>query len=129
MIRPFGNRGKMFTVMFLLSFIFLNNNSFAQDSIAPTSEPTSHIIGKKKIYTFKLYDEIFPAAWRLVQNAVAEAEAQNADYIIMQLNTYGGRVDMADSIRTKLLKAKPTTVVFIDNNAASAGALISLACD
>lgn len=83
----------------------------------------------KKIYTFDLNEGIFPAAWRKVSRAVEEAEAANVDYIVMQLNTYGGAVDMADSIRTKLLKAKPTTVVLINNNAASAGALISLACD
>jgi membrane-bound serine protease (ClpP class) len=38
-------------------------------------------------------------------------------------------VDIADSIRTKLLNTKLRTVVWIDKNAASAGALISIACD
>ncbi|MEZ4887706.1 MAG: NfeD family protein [Chitinophagales bacterium] len=87
------------------------------------------IVPKNKIYVFELNEAIFPAAWRRVKRAVEEAEAANMDYIIVHLNTYGGAVDMADSIRTKLLKAKPTTIAFIDNNAASAGALISLACD
>lgn len=35
----------------------------------------------------------------------------------------------ADSIRTKILNAEMPVYVFIDNNAASAGALISIACD
>jgi membrane-bound serine protease (ClpP class) len=35
---------------------------------------------------------------------------------------------MADSIRTKILKSKIPVYVFINNNAASAGALISIAC-
>jgi membrane-bound serine protease (ClpP class) len=45
------------------------------------------------------------------------------------MNTYGGLLDMADSIRTAILNCKIPVWVFIDNNAASAGALISIACD
>lgn len=84
---------------------------------------------KKLVYQFKIQEEIGPAAWRTTQKAVQEAEAMNADYILIHMNTYGGLVDAADSIRTRLLNAKPTVLVFIDNNAASAGALISIACD
>jgi len=52
-----------------------------------------------------------------------------ADIIIIHMNTYGGLVDMADSIRTKILNSNIPVYVFIDDNAASAGALISIACD
>jgi membrane-bound serine protease (ClpP class) len=45
------------------------------------------------------------------------------------MNTYGGEVVYADSIRTKILNSDLPVYVFIDNNAASAGALISIACD
>lgn len=81
------------------------------------------------VYQFEITSDIYPAVWRKVDKAVDEAEELNADYILIRMNTYGGLVDAADSIRSKLLKANPTTIVFIDNNAASAGALISLACD
>jgi len=84
---------------------------------------------KKLVYQFKIQEEIGPAAWRTTQKAVQEAEDMNADYILIHMNTYGGMVDAADSIRTRLLNAKPIVLVFIDNNAASAGALISIACD
>lgn len=111
----------MFTALLALAFIFMHTKLLAQQHDATS--------GKKKIYTFEITEEIFPAAWRLVDHAVDEAEKQQADYIIIRMNTYGGMVDIADSIRTKLMKAKPVTVVWIDNNAASAGALISIACD
>jgi membrane-bound serine protease (ClpP class) len=81
------------------------------------------------VYVFELSEEIFKPAWRLVDKAVTEAEAQKADFILMKINTYGGEVTVADSIRTRLLNAKPVTIAMIDNNAASAGALISIACD
>jgi len=121
-------KARLFTWLVLSAFIFLHMAALAQP---PQVSDTLKVAPSKKvkIYTFNLEKEIFPAAWRLVKKAVEEAEEQQADYIIMRLNTYGGAVDIADSIRTKLLKAKPITVVFIDHNAASAGALISIACD
>lgn len=92
---------------------------------------SGHVTGQEKalVYKFDIKQEIGPPAWRNTQKAVEEAERMDADYILIHMNTYGGLVDMADSIRTKLLNAKPIVLVFIDNNAASAGALISIACD
>lgn len=84
---------------------------------------------KKLVYQFDIRQEIGPPAWRNTQKALDEAEKMGADYVFIHMNTYGGLVDMADSIRTRLLNAKPTVLVFIDNNAASAGALIAIACD
>ncbi len=81
------------------------------------------------IYHFKLYEAIMPNAGRLVKKAVQEAEEINADVIIMELNTYGGRVDIADTIKTILLNADPLSVSYIIDNAISAGAFISIACD
>lgn len=70
-----------------------------------------------------------PAAWRITQRGFDEAAEQNADIIIIHMNTYGGMVNMADSIRTKILNSTIPVWVFIDNQAASAGALISIAAD
>lgn len=82
-----------------------------------------------KIYVLKIFDEIGPSSWRTTQNGLREARELNADIVIVHLNTYGGLVDAADSIRTALLNFPKPVWVFIDNNAASAGALISIACD
>lgn len=82
-----------------------------------------------KVYQLDLKDEINPAAWRSTRKAFEDAEKQNAKIFIINMNTYGGLLDYADSIRTKIINSKLKTIVFIDNNAASAGALISIACD
>lgn len=66
---------------------------------------------------------------RYVQRAVSDAEAAEAALIVFHIDTFGGLVDAADAIRKTLLSAGPPTVAFIDRNAASAGALISYACD
>lgn len=82
-----------------------------------------------KVVQFDLKDEINPAAWRTTRKAFDLAKQSKAEIIIINMNTYGGQLDYADSIRTKILNANLKTIVFIDNNAASAGALISVACD
>jgi membrane-bound serine protease (ClpP class) len=84
---------------------------------------------EKKVVVFDLKEDIAPAASRMTAKAVELAEEMNADLILVHMNTYGGYVTDADSIRSRLLNTKIPVYVFIDNNAASAGALISLACD
>ncbi|MBN2237238.1 MAG: ATP-dependent Clp protease proteolytic subunit [Bacteroidales bacterium] len=84
---------------------------------------------QKIIYQFDIKEEIAPPVWHKTQKAFAEASRMNADLILIHMNTYGGQVDAADSIRTKILNSKIPVYVLIDNNAASAGALISIACD
>lgn len=81
------------------------------------------------VYVYKIFREIGSTSWVHTQEAFEEAEELNADCIILHLNTYGGQVVFADSIRTKILNSHIPVHVFIDNNAASAGALISIACD
>jgi membrane-bound serine protease (ClpP class) len=83
----------------------------------------------KKVYRFHIKDQIAPPAQRLTSNAINEAEAQKVDLIFIEMNTYGGLVDAADSIRTRILQTNIPVYVLIQNNAASAGALIAMACD
>ena len=49
--------------------------------------------------------------------------------MFIELETYGGLVVDADDLRTDLLNCPIPVISYIQNNAASAGALISLACD
>ena len=88
-------------------------------------------LSAKRVYTFMLDSEIDAAAWRHTQRAIEQMEQSVApfDLMLLELNTYGGAVDMADSIRTALLRVDIPTVAFVNHNAASAGALIALACD
>jgi membrane-bound serine protease (ClpP class) len=82
-----------------------------------------------KVYKFDIKEPIAPPVWRTTQKAMKEAHDLNMDLIIIHMNTYGGTLEAADSIRTRILQSKIPVFVFIDNNAASAGALISIACD
>lgn len=82
-----------------------------------------------KVYNYNIDENIAKPALRKTEKALQEAKEQKVDYILLELNTFGGELDAADKIRTLLLNAPMPTMVFINNNAASAGALISIACD
>jgi len=64
-----------------------------------------------------------------VQRVLDEATASKAHAVILEINTFGGRVDAAVLIRDALLESKILTVAFINKRAISAGALISLASE
>jgi len=94
------------------------------DEKQKVSDPSKTIV-----YVFDIRDDIGKPSWRVMREAFEEAESINADYILLHLNTYGGMVNIADSMRTKILNSHIPVLAFIDNQAISAGALISIACD
>ena len=98
-------------------FIFFGATSYANES------------KQTHFYIIKLHKEINTSSARLITDALKEAQEEKADYCIINLNTYGGALDAADSIRTAILRSPIPTIAFINNQAASAGALISIACD
>ena len=83
----------------------------------------------EKIYTFKIDKDIDPAMNRRVKIAFDQAKEENAGLILIEMDTYGGVVTDADAIRTTILESEIPVYVFINKDAASAGALISIACD
>jgi membrane-bound serine protease (ClpP class) len=87
------------------------------------------LLAQQKVYVLDLKDEVNYASARYISRGFAAAAEAGADLIILHMDTYGGRVDYADSIRSRILDSKIPTAVFVDRNAASAGALIALACD
>ena len=83
---------------------------------------------KSLIYTIDIKKEIDNTTWIYLHNGLSEAKQLSADAILLHMNTYGGLLESADSMRTAILYSPIPVYVFIDNNAASAGALISIAC-
>lgn len=80
-------------------------------------------------YRIRLDQDIDKAAQRLVVKGLEKADEAGADYVLLDLDTYGGAVDAADSIRTAILRYEKPVIAYINMQAASAGALISIACD
>lgn len=82
-----------------------------------------------KVLVFDIREEIAPPIWFKMQKAFLFAQDEKADLIVLHINTYGGLLESADSMRMLILNTKIPVYAFIDKNAASAGALISIACD
>lgn len=106
-------------ILSALLILFFSLASYSQQK--PTTQKT--------IFTFKIDDEINPGMNRRVKLALEEAEKIEADLIIIEMDTYGGAVTDADDIRTMILESTIPIYVFINKDAASAGALISIATD
>lgn len=82
-----------------------------------------------KVLVMEIRSEIDPSMKRYVDLALDEAKEIGADYVIIDMDTYGGTLNDADAIRMKILNFPVPVYTFINQNAASAGALIAIASD
>lgn len=83
----------------------------------------------QRVFVIPVETEIDLSAFHHFKQGERKTLESDADLLLVKLNTYGGALDAADSIRTALLRCPLPTVAYVDVNAASAGALIALACD
>ena len=113
----------------LLAVLCLSSGAAAVSTRGSSANDTTTPNATPLIYRFAVRGNIAPSTVRLVSRCLAEARDMNASYVLLELNTYGGMVESADSVRTSLLRSSVPVLVLIDNQAASAGALISLAAD
>jgi len=84
---------------------------------------------QSKVLQVDLRDNINSYTWIMVQKSFKKAVDEKFDLVLINMNTYGGEVLYADSIRTTILNSPIPVYAYINLNAASAGALISIACD
>ena len=92
---------------------------------APRGVPT--LTGSGPVVHVTLDGMVDNALAQRAARAVETAEAQGASALVVRVDTYGGLLDAADAIRTSLLESTVPVVAVVDHNAASAGALITLA--
>jgi membrane-bound serine protease (ClpP class) len=84
---------------------------------------------KSKVMVMEVKEEIDPRMLRYVKLAIEHAEKTKADYVIVEMDTYGGVLTDAKEIVDIIMDYKKPIWVYINSDAASAGALISIACD
>ncbi len=106
----------MKSLLTILSALLISFSALASDSTAV-------------FYRIRLNQDIDPSSQRLVTLGLEKAREANADYVMLDLNTYGGAVNAADSIRAAILRYEKPVIAYVNMQAASAGALISIACD
>jgi len=92
--------------------------------------PASNLIAQKtKVMVMEIKSEIDPRTNRYVELALKQAEQTKADIVIIEMDTYGGALTDAKEVVDKIMDFKKPVWVYINSDAASAGALISIACD
>ncbi|MEQ8552284.1 MAG: NfeD family protein [Cyclobacteriaceae bacterium] len=103
-------------IMFLV-LLFTGLQVFSQQSDSIT------------VLHMKVQANIDPRTNRYTELGLDHAREIGADYVILELDTYGGALNDADEIRTRILEFEIPVYAYINKDAASAGALISIACD
>jgi membrane-bound serine protease (ClpP class) len=93
---------------------------------APTAPAPPH---PQVVYVAPIEGVIDLGLAPFVRRVLNEASAAGAAAVVLDINTFGGRVDAAVQIRDALLSAPVRTIAFVNPRAISAGALISLAAE
>src|SRR5688500_1413563 len=89
----------------------------------------SAVAQKTKVMVMEIKDIIDPRMTRYVELALADASDTNTDIVLIEMDTYGGILTDAKDIVDRIMSFKKPVWVYINADAASAGALISIACD
>lgn len=95
------------------------SNSPPAAAEAPAKQPV--------VYTLPIRGPIEAALLYVIRRGVAEAEKEGADAIVFVMDTPGGTVNTAREIVHTIQNIKVPTYAFVEKDAFSAGAIISLA--
>ncbi|MCB0495204.1 MAG: nodulation protein NfeD [Cyclobacteriaceae bacterium] len=89
----------------------------------------SSVLAQTKVLKLNIDADIDPRMSRYVDLGLTAAKNGGYDLVVIEMDTYGGLVTDAKDIVEMLLDFDKPVYVFINKDAASAGALISIACD
>ena len=80
-----------------------------------------------KAYVVPIKGEINRATHNYVRDVVNDLNKMDVEAIIFEIDTYGGVVDEAIKIKDIIISTNIPTITFVNNKAASAGVLITIA--
>ncbi len=101
----------------------------AQELEAPDDAPLGLAAAQKKVYVVPVREDIMPPILYVIRRGVKEAMAAEADCLILDMETNGGRVDITEEIFDIIGKFKGETVTYVNKDAYSAGAFIAVATE
>jgi membrane-bound serine protease (ClpP class) len=94
--------------------------------VAGEPSPAPFPRATKKVYVIPVRDDIMPPLVYVIRRGVKEAMENNADLLVLDMETNGGRVDTTREIIDIIEKFRGDTVTFVNKNAFSAGAFIAV---
>ena len=104
--------------------LLLASPLFAVDETLATSGATAPI---GPVFVIPIHGEVGPAQFYFLRRALKEAQRANASAVVLDVDTFGGRVDSAMEEMDALLTTRIPTIAYVNTKAISAGSLISLA--
>ena len=102
-------------VLLLIGCLFMRGDLSAQDNAL--------------VYVVDIRNEIGSGLGTYIADGIKVAEEANADAIVFDVDTPGGRVDSAVNIIRSIQDTQVPTIAFVNRQAISAGAMISIACN
>ncbi len=84
------------------------------------------LTSSQPVYVIPVHQTIESGLQSFLERAFAEAEAAKAKHIILDLDTFGGRVDAAEDIGKLIRSSQIPTIAFVHGKAVSAGSYIAL---
>lgn len=98
--------------------------------VPPALGSTAQAAVPTPVFVIPVSGEVEPAMAAFIKRATREAALVPDSLIVLELDTYGGRVDAALAIVETMTALEPhRTIAFVNTKAISAGALIALSCN
>lgn len=86
--------------------------------------------GAGKVYVIPVHGTVEPGLSVFIKMALTDTPADQGDVFVLEMDTFGGRVDSALAIVDQILfSGKNRTIAYVSSKAISAGALIALSCN
>ncbi|GIQ68028.1 nodulation protein NfeD [Xylanibacillus composti] len=101
----------------------------ALNCIPLSASADEQVPSNELIYVIPVKHGIENGLAHFIERAVGEAEANNAAYIVLDIDTLGGRLDSALGIGETIRGANVPTVAYVNGKAISAGSYIALNAD
>ena len=90
---------------------------------------TTRSTSVKRVIVVPIHDEISEPAFYILRRALKEAAAEKDDVVLVDLKTPGGSIDTTFQMMEALEQFPGQTIAYVDDEAMSAGAIISAVTD
>jgi membrane-bound serine protease (ClpP class) len=122
-----GFLGRIMVVVGIVMAVL--SSMLAADADAQISEDAADAQSSGSVLIIPIDGTIEPGLGHYLDRSIDEAEADGVSTIILDINTPGGRLDTVLEMRDRILDTDIPVVAFVNREAFSAGALITIASD
>lgn len=106
-------------VLYIIVLVLITMHVFAGAALAT---------GEDSVVLLEITGEVNAAMTSYIDDSLTQAE-ESGTPVVLVIDTYGGQILEADSIKKRILSAKVPVDCYITHNALSAGVLISISCE